>query len=65
MEAWKYLKNYYQEQVDAITSRFLVGDDIKDSERYQVVGLVRLMNHIEESAKKIANGSKGNQANPE
>lgn len=60
MEAWKYLKSYYQEQVDAITHRFLSGDEIKDTERFQVVGLVKLMNHIEESAKKIANGPKGN-----
>lgn len=59
-EAWAYIKEYYKDQVESLTKRYLSGDEIKESERHQVIGLVKLITHIEESAKKIINDGKGN-----
>lgn len=50
--AWKFLKQYLNEQQESIVKRFLNGDEIKPEERHQLVGLIKLFNHIEDAIKR-------------
>lgn len=53
MAGWNFLKAYINEQIDVATKRFLSGEELDDATRYQIVGLVKLLNHFEEALKKI------------
>ncbi|MBK6586561.1 MAG: hypothetical protein IPG26_06615 [Coprothermobacter sp.] len=51
--AWQYLKQYLKEQEEVVIKRFLNGDEIKEQERFALVGLIKLFNHIEDGAKRV------------
>lgn len=53
MSGWNFLKAYINEQIEVATKRFLSGEPIDDSLRYEIVGLVKLLNHVEEALKKV------------
>lgn len=60
MQAWQFLKVYLKEKQDALVYRFLNGDVISEADRYKIVGLVELFNHIEDAVKRYTETTEAN-----